>query len=110
MNIDEILCDLHDIQKFLELHKLTKEPKDNEGSGFTIGDVIEDLIYKINESDSAFLQSYMFDVAFIVKSPNKAKDITNGEILRALEERWVSLSQDLKNDLHEPYDEAFGLL
>ena len=52
----------------------------------------------------------MFDVAFIVKSPNKAKDITNGEILRALEERWVSLSQDLKNDLHEPYDEAFGLL
>mgnify|MGYP003150075186 CR=1 FL=1 len=50
MNIDEILCDLHDIQKFLELHKLTKEPKDNEGSGFTIGDVIEDLIYKINEA------------------------------------------------------------
>ena len=49
MNISETLFDLHDIKRFLELHKLMDEPKDNDGSGFTIGDVIEDLIYKIVE-------------------------------------------------------------
>ena len=47
MNISETLFDLHDIRRFLELRKLMDEPKDNDGSGFTIGDVIEDLIYKI---------------------------------------------------------------
>lgn len=49
MNISETLCDLHDIKQFLEIRKLMNEPKDNEGSGFSIGDVVEDLIYKIEE-------------------------------------------------------------
>ena len=31
------------------IRKLLEEPKDNEGSGFTIGDIIEDLIYKTEE-------------------------------------------------------------
>ena len=38
------------IKKFLELHNLFDNPKDNDGSGFTIGDVIDDLIYKFEES------------------------------------------------------------
>lgn len=50
MDISETLCDLHDIKKFLELHNLFDNPKDNDGSGFTIGDVIDDLIYKFEES------------------------------------------------------------
>ena len=43
MDISETLCDLHDIKKFLELHNLFDNPKDNDGSGFTIGDVIVTL-------------------------------------------------------------------
>jgi hypothetical protein len=50
MNVSETLCDLNDIKKFLELRKLMDEPKDNNGSGFTIGDVIDDLIYKVEEA------------------------------------------------------------
>jgi hypothetical protein len=46
------LCDLYDIREFLSIRKLLNEPKDNEGSGFTIGDVIEDLIYKTEEEES----------------------------------------------------------
>ena len=49
MNVAETLCDLNDIKQFLELRKLIDEPKDNDGSGFTIGDVIDDLIYKFEE-------------------------------------------------------------
>ena len=48
---EERLCDLYDIREFLSLRKLLNEPKDNEGSGFTIGDVIEDLIYKNEEEE-----------------------------------------------------------
>ena len=50
MNVSETLCDLNDIKAFLELRKLMDEPKDNDGSGFTIGDVIDDLIYKFEET------------------------------------------------------------
>ena len=50
MNVSETLCDLNDIKEFLELRKLMDEPKDNDGSGFTIGDVIDDLIYKCEET------------------------------------------------------------
>jgi len=50
MNVSETLCDLNDIKEFLELRKLMDEPKDNNGSGFTIGDVIDDLIYKLEEA------------------------------------------------------------
>ena len=50
MNVSETLCDLNDIKEFLELRKLMDEPKDNDGSGFTIGDVIDDLIYKVEEA------------------------------------------------------------
>lgn len=50
MNLSETLCDLNDIKEFLELRKLMDEPKDNNGSGFTIGDVIDDLIYKLEEA------------------------------------------------------------
>jgi len=50
MNLSETLCDLNDIKEFLELRKLMDEPKDNNGSGFTIGDVIDDLIYKVEEA------------------------------------------------------------
>jgi len=46
------LCDLYDIREFLSIRKLLNEPKDNEGSGFTIGDIIEDLIYKTEEEET----------------------------------------------------------
>ena len=50
MNVSETLCDFNDIKEFLELRKLMDEPKDNNGSGFTIGDVIDYLIYKVEEA------------------------------------------------------------
>ena len=50
MHVSASLCDLNDIKEFLELRKLMDEPKDNNGSGFTIGDVIDDLIYKVEEA------------------------------------------------------------
>ena len=54
------------------------------------------------------LQNHMFDVAFTVESTNKAEDVTNEEILKALAKRWASLCQEFKDDLHKPYGEAFG--
>ena len=53
-------------------------------------------------------QNHMFDVAFAVESTNKAEDVTNEEILKALAKRWASLCQEFKDDLHKPYGEAFG--
>ena len=49
---EERLCDLYDIKEFLKIRKLLEEPKDNEGSDFTIRDVIEDLIYKTEEEET----------------------------------------------------------
>ena len=45
----EHLCDQYDIKAFLRIRKLLEEPKDNEGSGFTIRDIIEELIHKTEE-------------------------------------------------------------
>ena len=66
-----------------------------------------------NEIDSGnhfamMKQNHMFDVAFTVRSTNKAQDVTNEELLKALAMRWASLCQEFKDDLHKPYGEAFG--
>ena len=60
------------------------------------------------DREHAKLQNHMFDVAFTVESTNKAEDVTNEEILKALAMRWASLCQEFKDDLHKPYGEAFG--
>tara|TARA_A100001201_G_scaffold135376_1_gene123613 strand:+ start:1741 stop:2337 length:597 start_codon:yes stop_codon:yes gene_type:complete len=60
------------------------------------------------DREHAKLQNHMFDVAFTVESTNKAEDVTNEELLKALAMRWASLCQEFKDDLHKPYGEAFG--
>ncbi len=38
------LCDLYDVRMFLRLRGLLDEPKDNEGTEETIGELIDNLI------------------------------------------------------------------
>ena len=40
----QYLYDLYDIKRFLELRGLLNEPKDNEGTEETIGELVEELI------------------------------------------------------------------
>ena len=45
-------CALHDIKHFLRLRGLLNEPKDNDGTEYTIGEVIEDLIDEAEAPES----------------------------------------------------------
>ena len=49
MNKEDILCDLYDIQRQVKQTKLYKQPKDNDGSMFTVGDCIENVIEQLEE-------------------------------------------------------------
>jgi hypothetical protein len=49
MNKEDILCDLYDIQRQVKQTKLYNQPKDNDGSMFTIGDCIENVIEQLEE-------------------------------------------------------------
>jgi len=42
--IDDILCDLYDIKRQAKFHKFGLLPKDNDGTGFTINDCLENCI------------------------------------------------------------------
>ena len=48
--IYDMLFDLNDIKKQAKLHQFGDLPKDNEGSGFTINDCLDDLILKLEEA------------------------------------------------------------
>ena len=49
--IQDVLCDLHDIKNMARLHQFGDLPKDNDGSGFTINDCIDDCIEKLQEAE-----------------------------------------------------------
>ncbi len=47
--IEDMLCNLHDIKNMARLHQFGDLPKDNDGSGFTINDCLDDCIQKLQE-------------------------------------------------------------
>ena len=49
MNIADMLCDMYDIQRQVKQAKLYDKPKDNDGTSFTIGDCIENVIHQLTE-------------------------------------------------------------
>ena len=42
--IQDLRSNLYDLKRFIELRGLQNEPKDNDGTGFTIADIIEDSL------------------------------------------------------------------
>ena len=51
MNISDMLCDMYDIQRQVKQAKLYDKPKDNDGTSFTIGDCIENVIEQLGETN-----------------------------------------------------------
>ena len=47
MYIEDMLCDMYDIQRQVKQAKLYDQPKDNDGSMFTVGDCIENVINQL---------------------------------------------------------------
>ena len=50
MDISDLLCDLYDIREMGKLCGFGKLPKDNEGTSFTIDEVLENAIQLLEES------------------------------------------------------------
>ena len=50
MTIEELLCDLYDIREMGRLCGFGKLPKDNDGTSFTIDEVLENAIELLEES------------------------------------------------------------
>ena len=49
MNIGDMLCDMYDIKQKVKQANLYDKPKDNDGSSFTVGDCIENVIDQLTE-------------------------------------------------------------
>ena len=49
MTYDELLCDLYDIREMGKLCGFGKLPKDNEGTSFTIDEILENAIQQLEE-------------------------------------------------------------
>ena len=49
MNISDMLCDMYDIQRQVKQAKLYDIPKDNDGSSYTVGDCIENVIDQLTQ-------------------------------------------------------------
>ena len=49
MNISDMLCDMYDIQRQVKQAKFYDIPKDNDGSSFTVGDCIENVIDQLTQ-------------------------------------------------------------
>tara|TARA_B110000483_G_scaffold232900_1_gene301053 strand:+ start:99 stop:275 length:177 start_codon:yes stop_codon:yes gene_type:complete len=49
MNISDMLCDMYDIQRQVKQAKLYDTPKDNDGSSYTVGDCIENVIDQLTQ-------------------------------------------------------------
>ena len=49
MNIKDCLCDMYDIRRMVKQAKLFDTPKDNDGSSFTVGDCIDNVIEQLSE-------------------------------------------------------------
>jgi hypothetical protein len=52
-SISSALCDAYDIRNVLSA-KIKNRPKDNEGTEFTIGDCLDDIISTLEELESMF--------------------------------------------------------
>lgn len=52
-SITSALCDAYDIRNVLSA-KIKNRPKDNEGTEFTIGDCLDDIVSTLEEAESAF--------------------------------------------------------
>ena len=52
-SISSALCDAYDIRNVLSA-KIKNMPKDNEGTEFTIGDCLDDIISTLEELESMF--------------------------------------------------------
>ena len=49
MDISDMLCDMYDIQRQVKQAKLYDIPKDNDGSSYTVGDCIENVIDQLTQ-------------------------------------------------------------
>jgi len=49
MNLSELICDLYDIRNMARLHGFGTLPKDNDGSSFTINDLLDNAIEQLSE-------------------------------------------------------------
>jgi hypothetical protein len=49
--LSSALCDMYDIREALSTH-IKNRPKDNEGTGITIGDCIDDVILFLEQLDT----------------------------------------------------------
>ena len=49
MNIKDMLCDMYDIQRQVKQAKLLDTPKDNDGTIFTLGDCIDNVIEQLEQ-------------------------------------------------------------
>ena len=49
MNIKDMLCDMYDIRRMVKQAKLFDAPKDNDGTIFTVGDCIDNVIEQLSE-------------------------------------------------------------
>jgi len=49
MNIKDCLCDMYDIRRIVKQAKLFDAPKDNDGTIFTLGDCIDNVIGQLSE-------------------------------------------------------------
>ena len=52
MNISDMLCDMYDIQRQVKQAKLYDTPKDNDGSSYTVGDCIENVIDQLTQKEN----------------------------------------------------------
>jgi len=49
MDISDMLCDMYDIQRQVKQAKLYDIPKDNDGSSYTVGDCIDNVIDQLTQ-------------------------------------------------------------
>ena len=49
MNIKDCLCDMYDIRRIVKQAKLFDAPKDNDGTIFTVGDCIDNVLEQLSE-------------------------------------------------------------
>ena len=49
MNIKDCLCDMYDIRRIVKQAKLFDAPKDNDGTIFTVGECVDNVIEQLSE-------------------------------------------------------------
>ena len=49
INIKDCLCDMYDIRRVIKQAKLFDAPKDNDGTIFTVGECVDNVIEQLSE-------------------------------------------------------------